>query len=164
MGHACAATEVEANTPENTTQTTLFESPGPLKKKKNILKIITVNDTKSQLAKPRHAVGCPKWMVGMGRRHAFRPLLVPPHPWFRRQKALIHLRAKTNTFLTQDNLVRWGQSLQRSRSCSLSTLCLTSNPSSHSELLKLQCGAGVTQSRFTWRHDTVLYANHYSTT
>ena len=135
-----------------------------LGRRKNILKIITENDTKSQLAKPRQLAVQGGWLEWADAMHS-------DLSWCRlihggRQKALIQLKGKTNTFLTQDNLVRWGQSLQRSRSCSLSTLSrsvLDQQPFVTFWTLKTAVWRRRYSKPLTWRHDTVLYANHYST-
>ena len=102
--HACAATVVEANSPELTTQTTSLE---PVSRRKRILKIIAEIDTESQLPRLRQLAIQGRWLEWTDAMHS-------DLSWRRLIHGLddgelrFNLRAFSNTLPTPDNLRRWG--------------------------------------------------------
>ena len=143
--HACAATVVEANSSELTTQTTSLE---PASRRKRILNIIAEIDTESQLSRLRQLAVQGRWLEWTDAMHS-------DLSWRRLIHGLddgelrFNLRAISNTLPTPDNLRRWGQN-------EVDPACpLCGRPATLRHILN-SCSVALHQGRYTWRHDSVL--------
>ena len=143
--HAGAATVVEANSSELTTQTTSLE---PVSRRKRILNIIAEIETESQLARLRQLAIQGRWLEWTDAMHS-------DLSWRRLIHGLddgelrFNLRAISNTLPTPDNLRRWGQN-------EVDPACpLCGRPATLRHILN-SCSVALHQGRYTWRHDSVL--------
>ena len=143
--HACAATVVEANSSELTTQKTCLE---PVSRRKRILNIIAEIDTESQLARLRQLAIQGRWLEWTDAMHS-------DLSWRRLIHGLddgelqFNLRVISNTLPTPDNLRRWGQN-------EVDPACpLCGRPATLRHILN-SCSVALHQGRYTWRHDSVL--------